>query len=172
MVARELSQECIEAINEKVAELMLCFPSVAPQLNMNIELDKDPYEGFDEPRLKTLAKHQVPLLLKLYEDIGAFVRDSSRMCGYRSHLTQVGSDKKMSPTQLSRYLQNYADDVSTRIVRGHPYKIAAFSVPLTEESCDKLYRHLMPMLREIAGEPLKPGARPFHLVFGSVHERK
>lgn len=161
------------AIADQLAELQLCFPSVAPRLTMNLELDRNAYFGFDTPSLALLAKYQVPMLLEAYERIGAFTKDSSRKSGYRTVIQhRFSNGASLTNAQLAKYFGDYANIVSEKIAEGQPYKMAAFSVALTPEVFEKVYATIAPILKEISQESPKEGSYPARIVFGTVLEKK
>lgn len=166
------SPEKVQEIVDKLAELQLCFPAVAPRLLMNLELDRDLYFGFESPALKTMAKYQIPFLLEHYVKIGAFIPDRTRRSGYRPLILQrISNGSKMTPEQAGKYFRDFAEMMSEKMVEGKPFKMAAFSVALTPEKYEKVYESVAPILREIAKEPVQQNSQSTRIIFGTVMER-
>lgn len=160
-------------IFERLAELENCFPSIAPRLILNLNLDTDLNTGFDTPLLKVMARHQIPVLLEAFLQIGAFVPDTSRKCGYRPVLAQefapTGAEAGMEAQQVFR---DYADVMSERMARGNPYKLAAVNVPMSDEILEKIQSRILPVLQQLASESDVQNGVGVKLVFGCVHDQR
>jgi hypothetical protein len=160
-------------VASQLAELQISFPVVAPRLLMNLELDRDPYHGFDTPVLKILAKHQIPILIDGYLRLGAFARDADRNCGYRPKVKyRITNGTGKTPEQKAEYFRNFANLVSERIAEGHPNKMAAATFIMTPEQHDELLQKILPILRDIRSTQPGPNARGVRIAFCSVLENE
>lgn len=167
-----MTPETAQQIVDKLAELQLCFATVAPRLTMNLELDRDPYYGFDTPALKLMAKYQVPVLLDSYVKIGAYIPDTARRCGFRPAIQErISSGSKLTPEQAGKYFRDFSELMSEKMSEGQPFKMAAFSVALTSEAYEKVYEKVAPILREIAKEPRHMNSQSARIIFGTVLEK-
>jgi hypothetical protein len=160
-----------QVVAERLAELQLSFPVVAPRLLMNLEMDRDPYHGFETPVLRILAKHQVPILIDSYLRLGAFARDMQTNCGYRTKVKhRVTDGQGKTKEQKAEYFKNFSSLVAERISEGHPNKMAAATFLMTEQQHEELLQKIMPVLRELRSVPPGPNARGVRVVFCSLME--
>ncbi len=160
-----------QEVVSQLAELQISFPVVAPRLLMNLELDRDPYFGFDTPVLRILGKYQVPILIDSYLRLGAFARDASRNCGYRPKIKyRITNSTGKTNEQKAEYFRNFAGLISERIAEGNPNKMAAATFIMTPEQHDELLQKIMPILRDIRSITPGPEARGVRIAFCSVLE--
>jgi hypothetical protein len=158
-------------IADRLAELQLSFPVVAPRLLMNLELDRDSYFGFDSPVLRVLAKHQVPILIDSYLRLGAFARDLQSNCGYRAKIKhRVTDGKNKTKEEKAEYFRGFANLIAERIAEGHPNKMHASTFVMTEQQYEELIQKIMPTLRDLRSISPSSDARGVRVVFCGLME--
>lgn len=168
MTTAELTEK---EIADRLAELQLSFPVVAPRLLMNLELDRDLYHGFTTSVQKTMAKYQVPYLLEQYLSLGVFVPDSARKCGYRAQVKYRITDQTgKNNEQKAAYLKDFASVVSERIAEGNHSRMAAATFVMTHEQYSEVVKKIMPTLREIRSVEPGPDTVGVRILFCALKE--
>lgn len=167
-MTNELSEK---EIADRLAELQLSFPVVAPRLLMNLELDRDIFHGFNNSVQKTMAKYQVPYLMEQYLKIGVFLPDSSRKCGYKAKIIYRITDQTgKTNEQKAAYLKDFASVISERIAEGNSSRMAAATFVLTQEQYSEVVKKVLPVLRELRSVEPGPDTVGVRFLFCALKE--